>query len=44
MKFKENHSGYNYSDSKYSNQYSKLVIEVIHGIRNNNIEKEENSK
>jgi hypothetical protein len=41
MKFKENHPGCNYSDSKYADQYSKLVIEAMGGTGNNDIEKEE---
>lgn len=38
-KFKEAHPGCNYSDSKFSDQYSKLVIEAMGGIGNNDIEK-----
>jgi hypothetical protein len=30
-KYKELHPGCNYSDSKYSDQYSKLVIEAMGG-------------
>jgi len=41
MKFKESHPGCNYSDSKYADQYSKLVIEAMGGTGNNDIEKEE---
>jgi hypothetical protein len=41
MKFKENHPGCNYSDSKYADQYSKLVIEAMGGTGNNDVEKEE---
>ena len=39
-KYKELHPGCNYSDSKYSDQYSKLVIEAMGGIGNNDEEKE----
>jgi hypothetical protein len=35
-KFKELHPGCNYSESKYSDQYSKLVIEAMGGMDNNN--------
>ncbi len=38
-KYKEAHPGCNYSDSKYSDQYSKLVIEAMGGTGNNDIEK-----
>ena len=38
-KFKELHPGCNYSESKYSDQYSKLVIEAMGGAGNNDIEK-----
>jgi hypothetical protein len=41
MKYKENHPGCNYSDSKYADQYSKLVIEAMGGTGNNDIEKED---
>jgi len=41
MKFKEYHPGCNYSDSKYADQYSKLVIEAMGGTGNNDTEKEE---
>jgi hypothetical protein len=41
MKFKESHPGCNYSDSKYADQYSKLVIEAMGGSGNNELEKEE---
>ena len=41
MKFKESHPGCNYSDSKYADQYSKLVIEAMGGSGNNDLEKEE---
>ena len=40
-KFKELHPGCNYSDSKYSDQYSKLVIEALGGSGNNDIEKQD---
>lgn len=40
-KFKELHPGCNYSDSKYADQYSKLVIEATGGIGNNETEQEE---
>ena len=40
-KFKEEHPGCNYSDSKFSDQYSKLVIEAMGGSGNNEIEKED---
>jgi len=40
MKFKETHPGCNYSESKYSDQYSKLVIEAMGGSGNNDDEKE----
>jgi hypothetical protein len=39
-KYKEEHPGCNYSESKYSDQYSKIVIEVMGGTGNNDIEKE----
>lgn len=38
-KYKESHPGCNYSDSKFSDQYSKLVIEAMGGTGNNDIEK-----
>lgn len=41
MKFKESHPGCNYSDSKYADQYSKLVIEAMGGSGNNDLEKED---
>jgi hypothetical protein len=41
MKFKELHPGCNFSDSKYADQYSKLVIEAMGGSGGNNMEKEE---
>ena len=40
MKYKEEHPGCNYSESKFSDQYSKLVIEAMGGIGNNDEEKE----
>jgi hypothetical protein len=41
QKFKEAHPGCNYSESKYADQYSKLVIEAMGGIGNDDKEKEE---
>jgi hypothetical protein len=41
MKYKEEHPGCNYSESKFSDQYSKLVIEAMGGAGNNDTEKEE---
>jgi hypothetical protein len=41
MKYKEEHPGCNYSESKFSDQYSKLVIEAMGGVGNNDTEKEE---
>ena len=38
-KFKELHPGCNFSDSKYADQYSKLVIEAMGGAGNNDAEK-----
>jgi hypothetical protein len=38
-KFKELHPGCNFSDSKYADQYSKLVIEAMGGGGNNDVEK-----
>lgn len=38
-KYKEAHPGCNYSDSKFSDQYSKLVIEAMGGSGNNDNEK-----
>jgi len=38
-KYKEAHPGCNYSDSKFSDQYSKLVIEAMGGTGNNDAEK-----
>jgi hypothetical protein len=40
-KFKLDHPGCNYSESKYSDQYSKLVIEAMGGKGNNDVEKED---
>ena len=40
IKYKEEHPGCNYSESKYSDQYSKLVIEAMGGAGNNDDEKE----
>ena len=40
-KYKEEHPGCNYSESKFSEQYSKIVIEAMGGIGNNDIEKED---
>ena len=40
MKFKEAHPGCNFSESKYADQYSKLVIEAMGGAGNNDDEKE----
>ena len=40
-KYKELHPGCNYSDSKYSDQYSKLVIEAMGGSGNNDLEKQD---
>lgn len=40
-KYKELHPGCNYSESKYSDQYSKLVIETMGGSGNNDIEKQD---
>jgi len=40
-KYKEEHPGCNYSESKYSDQYSKIVIEAMGGAGNNDIEKED---
>ena len=41
MKYKEEHPGCNYSESKFSDQYSKLVIEAMGGAGDNDTEKEE---
>ncbi len=40
-KFKELHPGCNFSESKYADQYSKLVIEAMGGFGNNDLENEE---
>jgi hypothetical protein len=40
-KYKELHPGCNYSDSKYSDHYSKLVIEALGGSGDNDIEKQD---
>jgi hypothetical protein len=40
-KYKEEHPGCNYSESKYSDQYSKIVIEAMGGAGNNDMEKED---
>ena len=40
-KYKELHPGCNYSDSKFSDQYSKLVIEAMGGSGNNELEKQD---
>jgi len=40
-KYKELHPGCNYSDSKYSDHYSKLVIEALGGAGNNDIDKQD---
>ena len=40
-KFKELHPGCNFSESKYSDHYSKLVIEAMGGAGNNDAEKED---
>ncbi len=39
QKFKELHPGCNFSESKYADQYSKLVIEAMGGAGNNDAEK-----
>jgi hypothetical protein len=41
QKYKEEHPGCNYSESKFSDEYSKLVIEAMGGIGNDKKEKEE---
>jgi len=41
QKYKEVHPGCNFSESKYSDQYSKLVIEAMGGAGNNDEEKTE---
>ena len=40
-KFKELHPGCSYSESKYSDHYSKLVIEAMGGVGNNEIEQQD---
>ena len=40
-KFKELHPGCNFSESKYADQYSKIVIEAMGGAGNNDVEKTE---
>jgi hypothetical protein len=40
-KFKELHPGCNFSESKYADQYSKLVIEAMGGLGDNHKEKED---
>jgi predicted RNase H-like nuclease (RuvC/YqgF family) len=40
-KFKELHPGCSYSESKYSDHYSKLVIEAVGGVGNNAIEQQD---
>jgi hypothetical protein len=40
-KYKELHPGCNYSDSKYADHYSKLVIEAFGGSGDNEIEKQD---
>jgi hypothetical protein len=40
-KYKEEHPGCNYSESKYADQYSKIVIEAMGGSGDNDIEKED---
>ena len=40
-KYKEEHPGCNYSESKYSDQYSKIVIEAMGGAGDNDVEKED---
>jgi hypothetical protein len=40
-KYKELHPGCNYSDSKYADHYSKLVIEAFGGSGDNDIEKQD---
>jgi len=41
QKYKEAHPGCNFSESKYADQYSKLVIEAMGGAGNNDEEKTE---
>ncbi len=40
-KYKEEHPGCNYSESKYADQYSKIVIETMGGIGSNDAENED---
>ena len=40
-KYKEEHPGCNFSHSKYADQYSKIVIEAMGGMGNNDIEKQD---
>jgi hypothetical protein len=40
-KYKEEHPGCNFSTSKYADQYSKIVIEAMGGLGNNDIEKQD---
>lgn len=40
-KFKQEHPGCNYSESKYADHYSKLVIEAMGGPGHNDVEKED---
>ena len=40
-KYKEEHPGCNFSESKYADQYSKIVIEAMGGRGNNDSEKED---
>ena len=40
-KYKEEHPGCNYSESKFADQYSKIVIEAMGGAGNNDTEKED---
>ena len=40
-KYKELHPGCNYSESKFSDHYSKLVIEAMGGAGNNDVEKQD---
>ena len=41
FKYKAEHPGCNFSESKFSDEYSKLVIEAMGGEGNNYKEKEE---
>ena len=40
-KYKEEHPGCNYSESKYSDQYSKIVIEAMGGVGGDDSQKED---